>query len=193
MIAAGIAAALCASLARAVTLSPTEGDRLQRKIDEIVTNGSAAQVRPKKTPASENEINSYLAFNAKHRVPRGLAQPQLTILGGGRVAGRILVDLDEFKRGRSSGGLTDPWNYLSGQVPLTARGFLHAHGGKGQFQLEAAEIRSIPVPKPIVQELVTFFTRSAEKPDGIDIDAPFELPAKIREIAILKGAAVIAQ
>ena len=89
---------------------------------------------------TEPEVNSYLAFNVKDKIPRGLANPEIRMVGDGQLAGRVFVDMDEFKRGRSSGGVMDPLSYVSGQVPLTARGVLRARDGKGQFQLISAEI-----------------------------------------------------
>ena len=177
----------------AIQLSKQEGDRLQRKIDEITKNGSAVPVKARRTPVSEAEVNSYLAFNAKDKIPQGLTNPEITIVGDGRLAGRILVDLDEFKRHRSSQGFMDPLSYISGKVPVTAHGLLRTQEGKGQFRLESAEILGVPLPKPILQELVTFFSRTPENPEGFDIDAPFNLPAKIREIMINKGEAVVVQ
>jgi hypothetical protein len=184
---------LCASVTVAARLSREESDRLQRKIEEIMGNGSAVPVRPRKTRASEKEINSYLAFDAKNRIPSGLNQPEITLIGDGRLAGRVLVDLDEFKRHRGSGGLMDPLNYISGKVPVMTRGVLHTRDGEGQFYLESAEVHRLPLPKPILQEMVSFFTRTPERPEGLDIDAPFDLPAKIREVVIGKGQAVVVQ
>ena len=177
----------------AIQLSKQEGDRLQRKIDEITKNGSAVPVKARRTPVSEAEVNSYLAFNAKDKIPQGLTNPEITIVGDGRLAGRILVDLDEFKRHRSSQGFMDPLSYISGKVPVTAHGLLRTQEGKGQFRLESTEILGVPLPKPILQELVTFFSRTPENPEGFDIDAPFNLPAKIREIMINKEEAVVVQ
>jgi hypothetical protein len=49
------------------------------------------------------------------------------------------------------------------------------------------------VPKLILQEIVSYYSRSAQKPAGIGLDDPFELPAKIREIQVLRGQAIIVQ
>jgi hypothetical protein len=184
---------LAASSTAAVQLSKEEGDRLERKIEEITKNAATDPVRSKRTPMSELEINSYLNFNLKDKIPRGLANPQITIVGDGQLAGRVFVDMDEFKRHRNSGGILDPLSYVSGQVPVTARGVLRAQQGKGRFQLASAEILGVPLPKPILQELVTFFSRTPENPNGFNIDAPFNLPAKIREVAVNRGEAVIVQ
>jgi hypothetical protein len=174
-------------------LSQKDGDRLQRKIDAIHENGSANRPVPRKTPVTENEVNSYLAFNIKEKIPNGLTNPEVTILGADRLAGRVFVDIDDFKRNRNSTGVLDPLNYLSGKVPVTARGFLQTNEGRGRFYLESAEILRVPLPKPLLQELATFFSRSPERPNGIDIDAPFDLPAKIRKIETERGEAVIMQ
>ncbi len=182
-----------ASVTAALEISKEQGDRLERKIEEIVKNGSAEPVRPKRTLMSETEVNSHLNFNVKEKIPRGLTHPQVSGLGNGNLAGRVFIDLDEFKRQRGSGGIMDPLNYISGQVPLTARGVLRATGGKGKFELISAEIHRIPIPKPLVQELVTFFSRTKENPRGIYIDEPFNLPAKIREVIVNQGEAVVVQ
>lgn len=184
---------VAASSTATAPLSKEQGDRLERKIEEIAKNAAAEPVRPRRTPASELEVNSYLNSNLRDKIPRGLTNPRITIVGDGQLAGRVFVDIDEFKRQRNSAGILDPLNYISGQVPVTARGVLRTQEGKGRFQLASAEILGVPLPKPILQELVTFFSRTPENPNGFNIDAPFNLPAKIREIAVNRGEAVVVQ
>jgi hypothetical protein len=173
--------------------SKEQGDNLARKIEGINQNAAVEPSRPKTTQVSEPEINSYLAFNVKDNIPRGLANPQIRLVGEGQVSGRVYVDLDEFKRQRSSGGMMDPFNYIAGQVPLNARGILRTKDGVGQFQLTAADIHGVPLPKPLVQELVSFFSRTQERRNGFNIDEPFNLPAKIRTITIKSAEALVVQ
>jgi hypothetical protein len=45
----------------------------------------------------------------------------------------------------------------------------------------------------VLQELVSFYSRTPENPAGIDMDAPFELPSRIREIRVGTGQATIVQ
>ncbi len=177
----------------ALQRSPEAGDRLQRKIDEIAATGAARAPKSKVTIVTETELNSYLAFNIRDKLPRGLAQPEITMVGNGAVAGRVLVDIDEFKRGRDAQDIFDPLNYVSGQAPITARGVLRAEGGKGRFILSTAELMGVPLPRQLVQELVAYFSRTPENRRGIDLDAPFDLPAKIRRIEVKQGEALIAQ
>jgi hypothetical protein len=184
---------LCASSSFAVALSRQDGDRLQAKIDAIVKNAAAIPPKPREFSIAEQEANSYLVFNLKEKIPKGLADPEITMIGDGALAARVLVDMDEVKQRRQSRSLIDPLNYLSGQVPVNARGILRTREGRGQLYLRSADIGGIPLPKPILQELVGFFSRTPQKPNGFDIDAPFDLPSKIREISVRAGESVVVQ
>ena len=190
-----VISALAASVSSSAApqISREQGNSLARKIDAINENAAAKLPGSKRTAIMEPEVNSYLAFNIKEKIPRGLTQPQIRMLGNGQLAGQVFVDMDDVRRGRSSGGIMDPLNYLSGQVPLTARGVLTTRNGKGQFQLTGAEMNGVPLPKAIVQELVSFFSRTAENPKGFNLDEPFNLPAKVREITVNPAESVVVQ
>jgi hypothetical protein len=51
----------------------------------------------------------------------------------------------------------------------------------------------VPVPKAVIQELLTHYSRTPENPTGIDMDAPFELPARIKEIRVGSGTSTVVQ
>jgi hypothetical protein len=184
---------LCMSSSLAIALSRQDGDRLQAKIDAMMKNAAASPPKPREFSVPENEANSYLVFNLKEKMPQGLTNPEITMIGDGALAARVLVDMDEVKRRRQSRSLIDPLNYLSGQVPLNARGILRTREGRGQLHLRSADIGGIPLPKPLLQELVSFFSRTPQNPNGFDIDSPFDLPAKIREISVRTGESVVVQ
>src|SRR5262245_39785097 len=188
-----LALSLYTSNTIAIQRSRQDGDRCQRKIDAIAKNAAANPVVAKRTPLSEDEVNSYLVYNASDRIPRGLTDPEILIVGDGGLSGRVLLDIDEFKRQRASPGSLDPFAFISGKVPVTARGVLRTRAGRAQFYLESAEILGLPLPKPFIQELVTFFSRTRENPNGFDIDQPFNLPAKIQEVVINRAEAIIVQ
>ena len=188
-----LAVAVCGSSPVTAQLLRDAADRLQRKIDAIAQNGASNPTHAMKTTITESEANSYLAFNLKDKIPRGLSNPGVHLLDNGRLTGRVLVDIDEFNRSRQTNGFMDPLSYISGQVPVTARGTLHTSAGKGQFQLASAELMGFPLPKPVLQELVSFFTRTRENPAGFNLDAPFNLPAKIREVIVNRAESVIVQ
>ena len=176
-------------------LAKAEGDRFQAKLQRIVTIGNAPAGKARaaqSTQVTDVELNSYLRFNAKEEIPVGIVDPTLQALDGGRVAGRAIVDLDAVRKQKQRGWL-DPVGYLTGRLPLTARGRLVTQNGVGRFELEGAELSGVTIPKTFVQELLSFYSRSNEDPDGINMDDPFTLPARIREIRVAPGTATIVQ
>lgn len=175
--------------------SKIEGDRFQTKLTKIVALGNTprtAKRAPRSTVVSDVEVNSYLRYNAQSQIPVGIVEPVLTAHGDGLVSGRAIVDLDVVRKQKERGWL-DPMGYMTGRLPLTARGRLSTQNGVGRFALESAEISGVSVPKTLVQELLSFYSRSPEKPNGINMDDPFPLPAQIREIRVTPGTATIVQ
>jgi hypothetical protein len=45
----------------------------------------------------------------------------------------------------------------------------------------------------VLQELLSYYSRTPENPAGIDMEAPFELPSRIREIRVGAGTSTIVQ
>ena len=178
-----------------VRLTKQDADRFESKLGKIVLQGKTAALKStqaRSTPLTDVELNSYLAFNAKAQVPTGILEPTLNALGDGRVSGRAIVDLDAV-RTQKQRGLLDPVGYLSGRLPVSVSGRLTTKDGQGQFQLESAEISGVSVPKAVLQELLTYYSKSPENPTGISMEAPFELPARIREIRVGAGTSTVVQ
>ena len=178
-------------------LSKEDAARFQSKLIKIVEFGNAPAraanpAQPRTTPVSDAELNSYLRYLAADQIPVGIVEPVLNAVGEGRVTGRAIVDLDAVRKQKQRGWL-DPVGYLSGRMPVNAAGRLITKDGKGQFQLESADISGVAVPKAVLQELVSYYSRTPENPAGINMDAPFELPARIREIRVGTGASTIVQ
>jgi hypothetical protein len=187
--------ACLAPLAAQGRLSRQDADRFHAKLAQIVAYGSAPAARaaaPRSTAMTDVEVNSYLKFLAGDEIPAGIVDPALTAAGAGRVTGRAIVDLDAVRRQKER-GWTDPMGYLTGRLPVTAAGRLTAKDGIGRFELESAEISGITVPKAVLQELLSYYSRTPEKPSGINMDDPFELPARIREIRVGTGTATVVQ
>jgi hypothetical protein len=188
------ALAIVPALAQA-RLTKQDADRFEAKLGKIVVQGKstpAKSAQARSTQITDLELNSYLAFNAKSQVPVGVLEPTLNALGDGRVSGRAVVDLDAVRTQKQRGWL-DPMGYLSGRLPVTAAGRLTTKDGQGQFVLESAEISGVSVPKNVLQELLTFYSKSPENPKGINMDAPFELPSRIREIRVGTGTSTVVQ
>jgi hypothetical protein len=177
-------------------LSKQDGERFQAKLTRIVAFGNARAAskaaKPQSTAITDVELNSYLKFQAGSQVPVGIVDPTLHAVGDGRVSGRALVDLDAVRKQKQRGWL-DPMGYLSGRVPVTAAGRLTTEDGKGQFQLDSADISGVTIPKAVLQELLSYYSRTPENPAGIAMEDPFELPSGIREIRVGAGTATIVQ
>ena len=117
-----------------------------------------------------------------------------SIVGAGKVTGQAVVDLDTLgAKRRPSGSSFDPFSLLAGKVPVSVTGTLQTQNGTGRFEVQRAEISGIPVPVTVLQELLSYYSRTPEKPDGVRLDSPFALPAKIRQIEVGQGQAVIVQ
>ena len=191
--------ALCALVAFGFTVyadvpaSRRDATALKQKIATITAQGEKPASQLRRTTVTEGEVNSYIAFEARDQVPTGVVDPYITILGGGRVSGRAVVDLDAVRKQKNPTSLLDPMNYLMGRLQVTATGVLRTTNGVGRFELESAAVSSVPVPKLLLQEIVSYYSRTPQNPAGINIDDPFQLPARIREIQVARGQAIIVQ
>ncbi len=189
-----LAAALAGSLAiAAANVSREQAESFQRKLTQIVQQAQTSNERERRTLVTEGEVNSYLRYKAGDQIPVGVTETSIGIQPQGRLNGRAIVDLDVIRQKKSSGGWFDPMSYLTGRLPITASGVLHTADGMGRFELTSAEVSGIPIPKTFLQEIVTFYTRTSSTPDGINIDAPFELPAEIRRIDVEQAQATVVQ
>ena len=177
----------------AANVSREQAASFQKKLDTIIANGERTSDGPRETTMTEGEVNSWLHFSAGDRVPTGVTEPSITIRGGGRLHGRAVVDLDVVRQKRSSGGWFDPRSYLTGRLPVTATGLLETNAGRGKFTLEEATISGLPVPKAFLQELLSYYSRSEDFPNGINMDEPFDLPVGIQRIQVDQGRATTVQ
>jgi hypothetical protein len=166
---------------------------LKQKVAAITLTGARPVKQPRRTTVTENEVNAYLTYDAAPDLPPGVVDPSVAILGTGRVSGRAIVDLDAVRKSSSPTSMLDPMSYLTGRLPITATGVLTTNNGVGRFQLESATVSSVPVPKMILQQIVGYYSRTPERPSGIGLDDPFVLPARIREIQVQRGQAIIVQ
>jgi hypothetical protein len=190
-------------LAIAVALAPVDaGDVSRQQADSFLKKvaiinqrgtGAPASASPRRTPVSENELNSWFAYRGRDVIPNGITQPKVTIIGNGRLMGVATIDLDAVSKQKSSGGTFDLWNLVGGRVPLSVTGVLQTKAGRGTFDLQSATLGGVPVPKALLAELVSYYSRTDQKPDGVRLDGPFELPARIQSIEVGQGQAVVVQ
>ncbi len=177
----------------AATVSRQHADAFTRKLTTIQQQANVRTSAPRRTPVSEDEVNSWFAFKAQPLLPAGVTEPKVTALGQGRMMATAMVDLNEVAKRRASGSALSPWNLIGGRVPLTVTGILHTRDGVGRVEIQRADISGVPVPVTLVQELVSFYSRSDKNPEGVRLDDQFSLPSKIREIQVGQGQAIVVQ
>jgi hypothetical protein len=177
----------------AAQTSRPQADTFAKKVAVIRQHGDTGAKTARRTTLTESELNSWFAFRAQPLLPTGVTEPKITIIGGGKLLGGATVDLEALGKQRGSGGALDVWSYLGGKLPLSVTGILHTRDGQGRFEVQAADVSGVPVPKTLLQELLSYYTRSAEKPQGLRLDDPFELPSSIKQIEVGQGQAVVVQ
>jgi len=183
---------------QAAGVSEKQADAFTRKV-ALVNEQADAPVRrgelrgPRRTPFTEAEVNSWMVYRGKALLPVGVSEPTVTIVGNGRVKAGATVDLDAIAKHRSTGRLLDPWSYLGGRLPVTLAGTLHTQFGIARFEIEEAAVSGVPVPKYLLQDMVSYYSRSSDVPDGVRLDDMWPLPAHIQEIELGQGQAVVVQ
>jgi hypothetical protein len=193
-----VAAAIVVTTAAAADVyTRADSTSMRLKIERIVDVERAPRRRVPPsgltTQLSEREVNAYLRYDLASQVPVGIAEPVITIVGQGRLMGDALVDLDAVSRANPPKGFFDPMRLLTGRLPVRVQGTLVTSRGSGRFTLEQASVAGVPVPKSVLQSLVSHYSRSQDNPNGVGLDDPFALPAAIREIRVEPGRAVIVQ
>src|SRR3954453_4181425 len=192
---------VAACLVSAGTIAAAAADRMPLRRDAEILKQKVAAIssrtanarQPVRTTVTERELNAYLAYEMTEDFPTGVVEPSVTILGTGRFSGRAIVDLDRVRKERNPTSILDPFYYMSGRLPVAATGVLRTAAGVGRFELESADVAGLPIPKMVLQQIVTYYSRAAGYPSGLNLDDPFDLPASIQEIRVDSGQAIVVQ
>jgi len=172
-----------------------DGDRFAVKYAAVVARApvpAGQRRKPVQTIVTEPEINGYLRYRGQGVLPVGVIEPYVFVLGDGRLSGVATVDLDAVRLSKPR-GMLDPAQLLRGRVPVTATGVLRSKSGEFRFELESATVAGLDVPKSLLQELVSYYTKTASNPDGYTLDAPFAIAGGVRDITVESKRAVIIQ
>src|SRR5258705_1312363 len=117
---------------QAASVSKQQADVFSRKMEQIVVQGNGQQkAGTRSTPVTETELNSWFAYSAKPLLPAGVSDPQITMVGNGKVTGQAVVDLDAIAKKKSTGGAFDIWNLIGGEGSGECAGGLGTKEGKG--------------------------------------------------------------
>lgn len=179
---------------QAATVSRQNADAFAEKVALIQRQASLTEgAGTRRTRLTQDELNSWFMYRAQPVLPNGVSQPQVTAVGQGQLAGQAVVDLDAVAKRRSTGGAFDPFSLIGGKVPVSVTGILHTRDGMGRFEVQTAQILGVSVPATLLQELLGYYSRTPERPQGLRLDDAFTLPANIRQIEVGEGQAVVIQ
>ncbi len=169
---------------------------MQRKLVAIVTRAelpASPAIHPvQRTSFTDREVNAYFRVHGPEFLPAGVVNPEVAIDPAGRVRAKAIVDLDKALKPSERSWL-DPLAWVSGKVEVTGAGTLRAANGRGVFLLEAATLNGVDISPAVLQELVSYYSRSPEHPRGFVLHEPFELPSAIRAVETAAGRATVVQ
>jgi hypothetical protein len=167
----------------------------QRAAVGVLAQSPSGQQPPsgQRTFFSEAEVNSWLSYRSSEVLPVGVSDPRVTIIGQGKLQAAATVDLEAIAKQRATGRTLDPWTYLGGRLPVTLSGVLRTQNGMGQFDLQEAAVSGIPVPTSVLHDIVAYYSRTDNAPQGVRLNDSFRLPARIKQIEVGQGQAVVVQ
>jgi hypothetical protein len=176
--------------AAAEAYSPVDAEALSRKLDALARRaGGGVPPRERAITVTEPELNAYLNLTLAPRIPKGVSD-LVVKMEQDRLAAQALVDLSLVQDQLPAGSLGGLLSFLSGKVPLRARGRLVApEVGFSAIALEEVSLSTIPVPMSVVEQLVASATRSPSSPQGFDIRSPFRLPYDLKRVRLEPGRA----
>jgi hypothetical protein len=162
------------------------------KLDALARRAEKKKVpREKTVTVSEGELNSYLNITLAPRMPKGITDLQIR-MDRDRLAARALVDLAEVQGKIPAGSLGGLLAFLSGKVPLEARGRAQpTEAGFGALSIEEVHLSTLPIPVTMVEQLIASATKNEKTPEGFDIRSPFRLPYDLKRIRLQPGRAVL--
>lgn len=173
-------------------ITEESGARLQRKLVSILHHASTESRDARLTSLPEPEINAFLMFQGVSQLPTGITDPVVRIGGDGRLSVEAVVNLSAVREERARGWL-DPLQYVTGRLPVTASGTVRSGNGVALVKVESVTIAGVPMPTQVLQEVVRYYTRTPEQPDGTRLDDPIPLPFRITELRLSPGVAVVVQ
>lgn len=183
--------------AQAPSAAARDSEKVDRALTAMLTRAATPVVKGKPAPSlrttfTDTELNSWLAGVGKDQLPPGMVGPTVTFTGPGKLTFKGVVDLDAVRKSRERGWL-DPFAYLNGFMQISMTASLTGKAGQGTFDVESALLNNVPVPKVLLQELITYYSKSPHFPDGVTLAKPFPLPAGVHDLTIQRGSATVVQ
>lgn len=186
-----------AAVAAQTADSKRDNARMEASLVAIMTRATTPVAKgktlaPLRTSFTDRELNAWLLADGKDNVPTGLLSPTVTFLAGSKLTAKAIVDLDAVRKSKQR-GMFDPMNLLTGLVPVTLNGTLTGIGGMATFDVQSASLGTWPLPRTVLQELIAYYSKSEDYPEGITLGKPFALPASVKQLLIARGTATVIQ
>ena len=183
------AAAPARSLPVRPGLSWAEADSLVRKLQGLESGAPRGR---KESPllVTEGELNSFINLSLGPQIPPGITDLAVS-MEQDRLAAKAIVDLERVRDRLPPMGAFNPLSYLGGRVPLEIRSRVASADGFGSLQVEEVRLGGLPVPVSLVGQFVASATRTRERPEGFDIQAPFRLPYSVKRVRVQADKALL--
>ena len=166
------------AVAADVSRSRADADAMLRKVAVIADARAASQPQPRRTTVTESELNSFLGTTCGTR-SRQRDRAGVTIEEAGRLRGRALVDLDEVKKANAGDPVWACWLWRPGAC-RSRPGHVAGHRWRRAVQAREGPRERRARANAVLQQVVSYYSRTPENPKGIDLEAPFALPVNIR-------------
>ncbi len=172
-------------------ISQAASNSCAEKVKALEALAAAPQSRKKKTTRfSEEEINSYLAFELKSNYHPSLRSLDLSF-GDDSLKGTAIIDFDKLSMNSTRFLNKLVARLFSGVHSLTVAGKLIANAGKANFQLEEARFDSRVLPNFLVEEIITAVGNKQKPP--FDPMQPSQMPFAIKKVDVRRGHILVYQ
>jgi hypothetical protein len=152
---------------------------MQKKIDEVRTNGAKTRPSKRTTVFTQDEVNAYFA-ERRITMPEGVRSVTFD-LNQDTVRAKARIDFDDITKSRRT---SNPLMYLfTGvhNVDVLAR-TISAGPGMVTVSVESVQIDGVTVPKMALQFFIDRFVNP--KYPNVDLDQDYRLPSKMDSVII---------
>jgi len=178
---------------RRVAVSEQVGSAFAARLGVVESRWRSGQPQPESPfRVSEAELNSWISYEL--RLPEGLSDVEIR-LERDRLSASGLLDLEQVQGRipRQEAAVAGLLSLLSGTVRCSVSGRLlnDAEPGFGSLELEQVSLGAVPLSPAALAPMVAAATRSASRPSGFDILAPFRYPYGVKRIRLRAGRALL--
>ena len=164
--------------------SEADSEALQAKVNAIKLGEKAGEGRqPARVEVSESELESYVMFALRERIPARVDSIAVRLTPGSVAADTKLT----FESNPTKNPMIDV--LISGTHRFFLKGQLSAADGQGKCVLEEARVDGIPVPVVFIETLLEKYVKP--RYPQVKLDQAFTMPWGIEALTITEGKATV--